>query len=82
MTPKDAAGSVPEYFVSCLDHIEMMGTNARYVLAAEQFADGKMIFLPKLHFIMPNSALPNYLRQVLLVPLGGTVGRLMPTYIH
>jgi hypothetical protein len=52
------AGQVPEFFVTGLGEIELMGSNARHILVSERLVGGKVILVPVVHIIMPNSAVP------------------------
>lgn len=51
-----AAGQVPEFFVSGLDHIEIMGSVSRHVWFSERLVGGKVMYVPTVHIIMPNAA--------------------------
>ena len=65
MIPKDAAGSVPEYFVSCLDHIELLtGNNARHVWVSQRRVGDKVLYIPEVHIIMSNSVVPDGILKI------------------
>lgn len=60
LKPRANTGSVPVYYVSGLGHIELMtGNNARHILVSEHMVGGKMLLLPEVEIIMPNSAVPD-----------------------
>jgi hypothetical protein len=54
MTPLARTGTVPEFFVSALDHIEIMGSVSRHVWVTERTVGSKVIYMPAVNLIMPN----------------------------
>lgn len=60
-----ALGDVPEFYVQGLSHIEVMGSVARHVLFTERIVSGKVIRVPTVHIIMPNSAVAIGIQKVL-----------------
>jgi len=46
---------VPEYFVSGVGSIEVMGTVARHVLVSERYVRGRLVYVPAVHIIISNA---------------------------
>lgn len=57
-----------------------MGTNSRHVLYAERTIGGKVLFVPALHIIMPNSAIPDAIMLTTKTMARALIGISEPLY--